>query len=72
MTIALQITDLLVHQVPELGIYRDKKYISNYWMETTRGYVKYRRNTVGDEIYIHIFNKFNPKNKEKTERNTQH
>ena len=29
-------------------------YITNYWMETTGGHVKYHRKKVGDEIYTHI------------------
>jgi hypothetical protein len=29
-----------------------------------RGHVKYQRKKVGDEIYVHIFNKSNLKNKE--------
>ena len=46
--------------------------ISNYWMETTKGRVKYRKKKVGDDIYIHIFNKFNPKNKENREEVWNH
>ena len=49
------------------GIYCDSKYISRYWMKTTRGNVKYHWKKMGVEICVHIYLLTNssPKNREK-------
>jgi hypothetical protein len=55
--IVLQITDLLyIKYESKESIVVQSTHLTNYWMETTRGHVKYNWKKVGGEIYVQQFN----------------